>query len=235
MANNYFDDISGKKFNMLTALKRSNNKSSRGAVWTCKCDCGGVKDVVSAELKSGNVKSCGCIKYRGLVIGQNLRKKNENITTCPECNIHFHVKPSILKRSSFVCCSMKCKNAYLSKNTQKIGNSKNRSDVERFFDEKATRLKSSAKKRGKEFDESVNGYALNDLWLKQDGKCFYSGIDMNFDPLDKIRLVSVDRVDNSIGYVPGNIVLCTYAFNSFKFNLTHEEVIKFVSLIKGVN
>lgn len=233
MANNFFNDISGHKFNMLTVINRSDKKSSRGVVWECKCDCGGLKDVVSTDLKNGNVKSCGCISKIGLSIGHKSSKSNSISHKCPECNIEFKVKVSRLIKSSYVCCSMGCKTIYVSKNPHKNGKFKNRSDIQRFFDEKVTRLKSSSRKRGKEFEFAINGKLLNDMWMKQDGKCFYSGIDMSFDPSDKLRLVSVDRIDNSKGYILNNIVLCTYAFNSFKFNLSHSEIIDFISLIKG--
>lgn len=127
---------------------------------------------------------------------------------------------------------MSCKEEYLSKNPHKRGSAKNRTPLEVFFDEKATRLRSSAKKRLKDYSEEISGSFLLDLWNKQQGKCFYTNIEMSLEPSDKLRLVSVDRVDNENGYCEGNIVLCTYAFNAFKFNLTHKEILDFVNMIK---
>lgn len=40
----------------------------------------------------------------------------------------------------------------------------------------------------------------------------------------KDNTVSVDRVDNSVGYVPGNVVLCSYKSNSVKRNLSLMEL-----------
>lgn len=235
MANSGFKDISGEKFNMLTVINRSNVKSTRGVVWDCRCDCGGFKQVVSSNLRSGNVKSCGCISDVGLKIGQSLRKSTSINHTCPSCSIVFKVKPSRLARSSYVCCSMECREAYLKLNPRKRGGYKERTSVEKFFSEKATRLKMSARRRGKEFSNLIDGEFLTNLWNSQGGKCFYSGVCMTFDPKDKLRLVSVDRVDNRIGYIDGNIVLCSYAFNNFKFNLTHNEILDFVKMMKEVN
>lgn len=232
MANNKFKNLVGMKFNMLTVVRKSDKKSSRGVVWLCKCDCGGFKDVVSSELKIGNVKSCGCIKRIGLEVGQKSKKSTSINHSCPSCNIIFKVKPSRLKRSSYVCCSMACREKYLSRNPHFRGNSKIRSEIERFFDEKATRLKMSAKKRGKYFDDLIDGGFLLNLWNNQNGKCFYSNANMSFDPKDKLRLISVDRIDNDLGYTSKNIVLCCYSFNAFKFNLNHSEVIEFIKLIR---
>lgn len=235
MSNLKFNDLSGLKFGLLSVVGRSNEKSSRGVVWRCECECGGVKNVASTDLKSGNVKSCGCISKNGLAIGQKLRKSSSINHTCPSCSIEFKVKPSRLARSSYVCCSMACREKYLSINQEKRGRYKKRTEVERFFDEKSTRLKMSARKRSKDYSDGVNGSFLTKLWEKQKGRCFYTNIEMNFNPEDKLRLVSVDRIDNKIGYLEENIVLCTYAFNSFKFNLEHQEIIDFVNMIKEAN
>lgn len=56
-----FIDITGKKFNKLTALKKVNNLHSKKTRWLCKCDCGKLVEVNADNLKSGAVKSCGCL------------------------------------------------------------------------------------------------------------------------------------------------------------------------------
>lgn len=55
-------DLSGQRFGRLTVLKRNGSDSSKGAMWDCRCDCGVVKNVSAHALKSGNTKSCGCIR-----------------------------------------------------------------------------------------------------------------------------------------------------------------------------
>lgn len=59
-------DITGQKFNKLTVLEKSLNqkKSARSVIWTCKCDCGKIKDFKGCSLRSGSVKSCGCLINR---------------------------------------------------------------------------------------------------------------------------------------------------------------------------
>lgn len=65
------DDLSNKRFGMLTVLYRADDyiMPSNGkhyVQWHCKCECGNEVDVVVNNLKSGSVKSCGCQKFEDL-------------------------------------------------------------------------------------------------------------------------------------------------------------------------
>jgi len=63
-------DLTGQIFGRLTVISRSENKHGR-AYWRCKCECGNEKDVIGKELKSGNVKSCGCLRKE--IVGTQFR------------------------------------------------------------------------------------------------------------------------------------------------------------------
>lgn len=58
------NDLTGKKFNRLTAVKLAyldkNNKNR--AYWVFKCDCGNEKILSGALVKHGTQKSCGCLQ-----------------------------------------------------------------------------------------------------------------------------------------------------------------------------
>lgn len=56
-----FIDLTGQKFGKLTVIKRVDNKGEKVA-WQCICDCGKHTIVTGTALKSGNSKSCGCLK-----------------------------------------------------------------------------------------------------------------------------------------------------------------------------
>ena len=88
-------DITGKKFGMLTVLRRLKEKVKGHTVWECLCDCGNKTIVPAYRLTSGNTKSCGCLhkltllerntthnmSYERLYIiwaGMNKRCKNPN-------------------------------------------------------------------------------------------------------------------------------------------------------------
>ena len=50
-------DLTGKKFGRLLVIKRT-----LVGHWLCKCDCGNDVTVCMDNLKTGNTKSCGCIR-----------------------------------------------------------------------------------------------------------------------------------------------------------------------------
>jgi hypothetical protein len=53
-------NLVGQKFNRLTVLRLM---QCNPVIWECRCDCGTITKIVSTgDLKSGNTKSCGCLK-----------------------------------------------------------------------------------------------------------------------------------------------------------------------------
>lgn len=54
-------DISGQKFNRLTAIEYAGSSSS-GATWLCECECGNSIVATAVNLRSGNTQSCGCYR-----------------------------------------------------------------------------------------------------------------------------------------------------------------------------
>lgn len=52
------EDLKGQKFGRLTVKERIGQTSK----WLCDCECGYFKIVRGCDLKSGCVKSCGCLK-----------------------------------------------------------------------------------------------------------------------------------------------------------------------------
>jgi len=85
-----------------------------------------------------------------------------------------------------------------------------------------------ARKKGMEFN--LTPEFLLELWNLQDGKCFYSGIDMTYNRND-LYTVSVDRVDSNKGYTQDNVVLACWGVNSMKNSYTREE---FIALCQAV-
>lgn len=63
-------DITGQKFQQLTALHETEQRDRNGSViWHCRCDCGNEADVSCDDLLRGSVISCGC---RRLEVNQKL-------------------------------------------------------------------------------------------------------------------------------------------------------------------
>lgn len=55
------EDLTGQKFNKLTALEYM-GPGRVGALWRCKCDCGKETKAAATRLKTGKTKSCGCMR-----------------------------------------------------------------------------------------------------------------------------------------------------------------------------
>lgn len=58
-----FIDITGERYNKLKVISFYDFKNAR-ARWLCQCDCGKQKIVYSSDLRSHNVKSCGCLLHK---------------------------------------------------------------------------------------------------------------------------------------------------------------------------
>jgi len=60
------DDSLNKRYNKLTIIEDTGNRTKSGhIVFLCVCDCGNTKEVSSCNLRSGGVKSCGCLMKKG--------------------------------------------------------------------------------------------------------------------------------------------------------------------------
>lgn len=75
-----FDDISGKRFGLLTVVKRAignpTNLKHRGVYWECLCDCGTTYFTYAYNLKKRKLANCGCT--RKFVLATRLGKPANN-------------------------------------------------------------------------------------------------------------------------------------------------------------
>ena len=60
-SNTHFQDLSGRRFDLLTVVRREKDGSRGEARYLCRCDCGNEKVIVGASLVSGLTHSCGCM------------------------------------------------------------------------------------------------------------------------------------------------------------------------------
>lgn len=69
-------NLEGQKFGRLTVLSE-NGRTSKGAViWLCECECGRMINVRGDNLRSGDVKSCGCLRREKMIEGLKVRHPN---------------------------------------------------------------------------------------------------------------------------------------------------------------
>lgn len=56
-------DLKGQKFGRLVVLEEDTVRTRTGSLkWVCSCTCGTIKSVIASDLKTGNTRSCGCLK-----------------------------------------------------------------------------------------------------------------------------------------------------------------------------
>ncbi len=83
---NINDNLTGKKFGRLKVLKEGGRHKDRSILWECSCVCGNTLRIKARNLRSGETKSCGCLRrleykkaainriYRGYKNNSKIRK-----------------------------------------------------------------------------------------------------------------------------------------------------------------
>ncbi len=91
---------------------------------------------------------------------------------------------------------------------------------------------SSRRRRFTEYEITVD--QLADLWELQDGRCAISGVVLthhNDGTGIKDFNASIDRIDSTLGYVPGNVQLVAYRANVLKQSLSTDMLYWWVKTI----
>ena len=94
-----------------------------------------------------------------------------------------------------------------------------------FSEAEFNQIKMAAQSRKKYWNLSLTD--IHDAWERQNGTCTMTGVPMRKAP----RTWSVDRIDNSCGYTPGNIQLVLKHINMMRGSLSVED---FVELCQAV-
>lgn len=81
---------------------------------------------------------------------------------------------------------------------------------------------------------------LQELWIAQEGKCVYSGISLRLNTTrpgrqDLRYLASLDRIDSSLPYEPGNVQFISASLNLAKSTMTDEMMREFIEIIKSTS
>ena len=93
-----FIDLTGKKFNRLTVIRRAYDKDKHPA-WLCKCDCGNETVVLGTYLKNGRIKSCGC--FRKEYLKEKMNEMNKSLGK----ETHGQTESRLYN----IWCGMKCR------------------------------------------------------------------------------------------------------------------------------
>lgn len=227
----------GDVFNRLTAVRPDGN--GRDSRWRFKCVCGKEHVAKLYEVRMGAIKSCGCLKDEtrlspiqvGDIFGNLTAVRFDGNTgswifkcVCGnECSPVTH-KIRIGKIKSCGCHPL-CPNSRVEKE-HKVKRAKSRESGKCRLTAMFSTLKSSAEKRGIPFAILKSDIAT--LAEKQQWRCAQTGIPLNltygngqqpFGP-------TIDRIDNDIGYEPGNIQLVCFMYNCAKNQFTTSDVFR---------
>ena len=95
-----------------------------------------------------------------------------------------------------------------------------------------------AAKREQELDLAfdLDGEYLSEIWLRQNGRCALSGIEISlklWDERSGLNTASLDRISHLNGYVRGNVQFVALGINYAKNTFSDKEVTAFIVLIKN--
>lgn len=218
-----YKDLTGQWFGNLEVVEMVKIGSLYHA--RCRCKCGKFKTFQPCNLRRGPV-DCGCTPrarkpvatdltgqqfgYLTVVAMEQVGKTQTGSTSgtyyaickCSNCGNPSHpVLPAALRRGATTSCGCR-RDQYLCNTGELSSNFKGYKEIRsRFW----SGYERGAKSRGLEFSITIE-YAWG-LFEGQDRRCVFSGEPLIFGPTKKNSLTtaSIDRIDSSKGYIPGNI------------------------------
>jgi len=240
-----FIDLTGQRFGRLVALKRVEDDKHKHAQWLCKCDCGNEKIIIGNHFKTGNTKSCGCLRNETkkgkriiIQVGQRFGKlvtvkrveKPEHLKTKREywlckcdCGNEKIINSSSLKDGMTKSCGC-LRNENVSKKAKTLYGTAS-------FNQLYGSYKRNAKARNYLFE-------LTKEYVKKITKqnCFYCGAEPNqtiknkFDNGDYIYN-GIDRIDSLKGYTVDNVVPCCGRCNEAKMSESQQDFLSWVERV----
>ena len=203
------NDLTGKKFNRLTVIKRIENNKHNQSQWLCKCDCGNMVVVVAAHLKNGHTKSCGCIRaetsYAIDLTGQrfgrltvieraeNIGKKTMWKCRC-DCGNEKIIRADDLKSGRSKSCGCYNKEKTIISHTTHRGTGTRLYSIWSLMKDRCTNKNNKGYKY-----YGGRGITVCDEWM-HDFQAFYDWSMSNGYADD----LTIDRIDNDGNYEPSN-------------------------------
>jgi hypothetical protein len=144
--------------------------------------------------------------------GKIRKMLDANTAECSKCG---RPKPVDLFTANYSYCN-ECLWKYKSRWTV--------STLDRFLKVRVIQIRARAREAGTPC--SLTTEDLLDLYSRQSGRCFYTDRQMSISTGEGHRndALSVDRIVPKLGYVKGNMVLCTYQVNKIKNDVSLDEM-----------
>lgn len=226
----------GERVGRWTVLERDATSREHGAVfWIVRCGCGVEKSVRGDSLRRGQSTQClGCTKGLPIEIGQTFGLRTvislDLSGRFPSSARRWLVRcvcgteDSVIARllvGGFADTCRACRDQPRLRHV-------NGEVVPGWY---VGRAYHGAQTRNLVFE--ITAADLDDLWRSQKGQCALSGALLEFGPQDEQAktTASLDRIDSSKGYIPGNLQWIHKRVNMAKKTLTNEQ---FISLCQEV-
>ena len=192
-------ELAGLRFGRWLVLEATQRYSRMGQrYWSCRCDCGVVREVLGPNLRYGTSGSCGCLSRE--ISGARFKALDREGDKNPEAAEararlgRFYIPT---KYKWFRLCAG------------------------RYY---------SAKKRGVDVGfDSAQEFALHCIDIAPEF-CPALGLRLEFGG-EIESSPSIDRIDNSQGYVRGNIQVISQKANRIKSDATREELEMFAKWV----
>ena len=139
---------------------------------------------------------------------------------CPKCNQYLSFdlfSPDKTKKHNVTSWCTSC-----TSNDRK----ERRSEFDYWLKKHLILKKSQCNKNSIPFDLDVD--FLKERWSDQNERCFYSQIKLKHHHKG-LNAAQLERIDSAGGYVKGNVVWASRAFNTMKSNSTHDEFVEFLN------
>lgn len=212
------DKLIGQKFNhgvVIEFLGADRKRKRNGLLWKLECLCGNTYEATTTDLTCDRKKSCGCHRkharlkrlqntvgrrYGKLVVVDTTEDRNSSgvlYRRCKcDCGNYKHVTQSNLTSGNVTSCGC---NKNLQGKQHKLY--RGYEDISlRYW----SRIQNNARNRGLDFSITIE-YAWG-VWKEQNRLCALSGQSLCFQRSKSSNFTaSLDRIDNSKGYVEGNI------------------------------
>jgi len=221
------DNLKSKGFELLSTYSGCKDKVE------IRCpECGGQFEARYDHLMNGHTRSCGCMTKPSLVgrrfkrwkvIGETRNKHGQLMWECQcDCGTIRPVMAHSLTSGMSTSCGCYALERISGPNgVQWKGHGEISGSI-------WVAMKCSAENRGLEFAIDIQ-YGW-DLFLTQNRKCVYTGLDLFFGTSRK-RNASLDRIDSNGHYVEGNVQWVHKTINIMKRDMSEKEFLEWCHLV----
>lgn len=114
-------DLIGQKFGRLLVSGFSHRDNNGQSYWICQCDCGNSKIVAFGHLRSGRVRSCGCLQREKLI-----ERNYKDITGNRYGKLKVIEEQGVVNKTRYWVCQCDCGNTVFV-NTNRLVSGKTKS------------------------------------------------------------------------------------------------------------